>query len=52
MSEPNLNQHEQAIEELLKWDEQGIRNTFDPEAVVMADLYPRRFYPEMYNGNN
>ena len=48
MSKRELNPHEQAVEELLKWEQQGIRNTFDPELVVMADLYPSKFYPERY----
>lgn len=38
MTEPNLNPHEQAVEELLEWEAKGIRHTFDPELVVMADL--------------
>lgn len=45
MSEKELNPHTQAQEELLKWEQQGIRNVFDPELVVVADLYPSRFYP-------
>ena len=48
MIDTNLNPHTQAVEELEKWDEQGIRHAFDPEAIVMADLYPRKFYPDRY----
>lgn len=38
MIDPNINPHEGAVEELLKWEKQGVRHTFDPELVVLADL--------------
>lgn len=52
MTESNLNPHEAAQEELLKWEEQGIRHTFDPELVVLADIYPNKFYSDRYAKNN
>jgi hypothetical protein len=48
MSKRELNPHEQAQEELLKWEAQGIRHMFDPEYVVMADLYPSAIYGKEY----
>lgn len=39
MSERELNSHEQAVVELEKWEEQGVRHMFDPTVVVMGDLY-------------
>ena len=48
MINPNTDPHELAVLELEKWDEQGIKHAFDPEAIVMADLYPRKFYPDRY----
>jgi len=44
MSNTNSNSHVEAQEELLRWKAKGIRHTFDPELVVMADLYPSKFY--------
>ena len=43
-----LNPHEAAVEELLAWEAQGIRHMFDPEYVVMADLYPSAIYGKEY----
>jgi len=48
MSEPNLNPHIKAQLELEYWEAQGIRHTFDPELVVLADLYPNGLYPDKY----
>ena len=44
MTEPNLNPHEAAQLELEYWEAQNIRHCFDPELVVVADLYPKKFY--------
>ena len=44
MSNTNSNPHVEAQEELLRWEAEGIRHTFDPELVVMEDIHPKKFY--------
>lgn len=42
MIDSNINPHEQAVEELSKWEAKGIRHAFDPEIVVLADFNRKR----------